>query len=330
MSEDGRQSAPSACERCKSPIEVGDLRCAVCALPVPAESEVEISEARARVWRCEQCGAAVAYNIEANAPTCAFCGCLAHIEARIDPLEYAALYLPFTVTEAEARAALNDWLRGLGFFRPSGLTSQATLDTLEPVWWVGWTFEVDALVSYAADSNHGAHRSAWAPHAGQRHTTMTDVVVSASRGLTLAETRALAPHFDLQSGLTGPHDLPETPVERVTVEQFDVQRSAARDIITAAVHEQARVLARSWVPGVRFRNLKVSVLPKKLYTKRYAFPTYVLAYRYRDKLYRALVHGQDCANVIGRAPWSIAKIGGVIAVLLAIVVMIVWTFFVHQ
>jgi len=35
------------------------------------------------------------------------------------------------------------------------------------------------------------------------------------------------------------------------------------------------------------RKLSVAVLPRRLGSERLAFPAYVLAYRYRDKLYRA-------------------------------------------
>jgi hypothetical protein len=62
---------------------------------------------------------------------------------------------------------------------------------------------------------------------------------------------------------------------------------------------------------------------KRLYTRRFAFPTYVLAYRYHDKLYRALVHGQDPRCTFGDAPYSIAKIAAVVLGALALVAIII-------
>ena len=47
------------------------------------------------------------------------------------------------------------------------------------------------------------------------------------------------------------------------------------------------------VPGSRVRNLHVAVVLSSLETKRYALPAYVLAYQYRGKVYRVVVHGQD-------------------------------------
>ncbi len=66
------------------------------------------------------------------------------------------------------------------------------------------------------------------------------------------------------------------------------------------------------IPGSTYRNVHVAVLLESLRTERHALPTYVFAYRYRGKLYRALVHGQDPSCVFGKAPYSIAKIALVV------------------
>lgn len=319
MTSRTRQIVP--CERCKSPLEPDDLRCAVCALPVPYQPLSVVREELAQVVRCGECGAAVAYDAELQAPSCAFCGARTHVETRPDPLEQADAYLPFLVDEAAAREALHGWLRGLGFFRPPDLATSAVLDQLQPLYWVGWTFDVEALVSYAADTDHGARRAPWAPHSGQRSATMRKVLVSASRGLTPDETAALFPHFDLGTGNPEPDSLPGA---EIAIEHFDVQRSAARDIITEAVVDHARHLARHWIPGSRVRKLQVAVLPQKLYTRRWGFPTHVLCYRYRDKPYRALVHGQDPGKVVGRAPWSLTRLAIPVAIGLLILALVWW------
>ena len=57
-------------------------------------------------------------------------------------------------------------------------------------------------------------------------------------------------------------------------------------------------------------------------THRLAFPAYVLAYRYDDKLYRAIVHGQNAGIVIGKAPMAWGRIAAIIAAALVAVVVI--------
>ncbi len=310
------------CGRCQSPLEHGDLRCAVCSLPVPDAQHAQAARRVAKILRCDGCGAAITYDVEVRAPRCAFCGSIAHLEETEDPIEEADASLPFTVDEATARSALSRWLSSRGFFAPSDLASQSTIDALTPLFWVAWTFDVEALVSWTADSDSGHGRSAWAPHSGQAPIRLGNVLVSASRGLHVEETRQLADRYDLSSARPDRYG-PSTAL----VERFDVQRSAARHIITQAMSGAAADQAAGWVPGSRRRNLHVCVLPRRLITRRFAFPAYVLAYRYGGKLYRAIIHGQDASRVLGSSPKSALKIalvvGGVaLAVLVGIAFVI--------
>lgn len=316
-------SSGAPCHRCGSPTEAGDLRCAICSLPLPAQARVD-GAVLAEVLRCEQCGAAVEYDVNVQAPKCGFCGGVAHLERSEDPIERAELYLPFAVDPNTAQQALQRWLSGLGWFRPSDLATGATLHSLKPIWWVGWTFDCESLVSWTADSDYGASRSAWAPHSGQSPLTLRSVLVSASRGLSQEETAQLAPRFHLAQAQPSPHAM-----QGAIVERFDVQRSAARAIVARAIESSAAAHAKQWIPGSTYRNLHVSVLLKRLFTRRYAFPSYVLAYRYQDKLYRAIVHGQDASLVIGKAPYSLWKIllvvlgvGTLLTIVLAIALLV--------
>ncbi|MDC0716670.1 zinc ribbon domain-containing protein [Nannocystis bainbridge] len=314
--------ARSACGRCESPLEAGDLRCAVCGLPTPGEALVS-AETHVELLRCEGCGAAVSYDVEVRAPKCSFCGSLMHVERPEDPVEEASAYLPFTVDPAAAAEGLRRWLGTLGFFRPSDLQAAATIGELKPLWWVGWVFDAEVLVSWAADSEVGSRRASWAPHAGQQSLNLRSVLVPASRGLSAAECQAIGRGYRVESGGPPPEARPG-----VLIERFDVQRSAARRAIAEGLERAALVHASEWVPGSRQRKLSVAVLPRRLDSERLAFPAYVLAYRYRDKLYRAVVNGQDAAVVTGKAPLSIARIvlvivGGLAAIALIVALIVV-------
>ena len=315
--------AVAGCERCGSRLEVGDLRCPICGLAVgaPRERGVLVAKAQAKVVRCDTCGASLEYSAEVKAPRCAFCASVMHVETTADPQEQAEAFLPFTVDAAAARGALEGFLSEKSFFRPGDLASAAALDSLRPMWWPAWAFSAGARVSWAADSDAGNRRSAWAPHAGQVDLTFQDILVSASRGLTEEECERLAERYSL----AGAEGAPRGP-EDAQVERFDVTRSGARRQILAAVEKEAHEqVERSHIPGRHFRNVHVAVALSSLETKRYALPAYVLAYRYRDKLYRVVVHGQDAGCVLGDAPVSVAKVvlvvGAVLLVLLALVLL---------
>jgi hypothetical protein len=298
----------TVCERCASPIETGDLRCAICGGTVPPGAAPRASTT-VDVHRCQGCGAAVEYDPATQAPTCAFCNRSMELERIEDPVEQTEGYLPFTVDAEAARSALRRWLGSLGFFRPSDLRSSARLETLLPVWWVAWVFDAEALVSWAADSDAGAQSADWAPHAGQVQMEFDDLLVSASRGLTEQEARTLASSYDLGTVRPAP-----AGAEGARIECFDVQRSLARRRIVEALRTTAAErVERDHVPGSQVRNLKLEVLLSGLATRRLAFPAYVMAYRYRDRLFRVVVCGQEASLLIGRAPWSGWKIALVVA-----------------
>ncbi|WP_257462497.1 zinc ribbon domain-containing protein [Archangium lipolyticum] len=310
------------CERCESALEVGDLRCPICGQAVVGQRRTRAllpAGEVARVVRCDTCGASLEYSAEVKAPRCAFCASVMHVETTADPQEQAERFLPFAVDPVAARGALMGFLEQKRFFRPSDLTRAASLESLRPMWWPAWAFSAGARVSWTADSDAGSGRSDWAPHSGQVELTFQDILVSASRGLSERECERLAGHYSL----AGAEREPRGP-EDAQVERFDVTRSGARRQILAAVEEEAREqVARSHVPGRRHRNVHVAVVLSSLETRRYALPAYVLAYRYRKKLYRVVVHGQDAKVVLGDAPVSVLKVLLVVgAVLLALAVVL--------
>ncbi|HEY0992815.1 MAG TPA: hypothetical protein VGD80_37430, partial [Kofleriaceae bacterium] len=124
----------SACVRCQTALEDGDLRCAICAFPAPAEPRAD-GPRHAQVLRCNGCGAAVAFSAEAQAPRCGFCGATMAIEQPVDPIEAAQLRLPFTVDRRAAETALHGWLSARGWFAPPALSSEAVLESLTPLSW---------------------------------------------------------------------------------------------------------------------------------------------------------------------------------------------------
>ncbi len=299
-------SVAGKCQRCHADIEQGDLRCAICATQVPTHRAEGVSALVVDILRCDGCGAAVSYDIAVQAPKCGFCGSVMHLEKVQDPMEQTAWWGHFTVAADEADTALQRWFGKLGFLRPSDLSQIAIIEGLKPLWWVAWVFDANAAVSWTADSNEGSGRSDWAPHAGQTELEFQNILVSASRGLTKAETRALTRGYSLT---VGSNARPER--KGAVVEQFDVQRSEARgQVLDAASAVAAGRIKASHIPGSRFRKVNVELVLRGLQTKRCAFPAYVLAYRYRGKLYRAVINGQDTRYVTGQAPYSIFKLAG--------------------
>jgi hypothetical protein len=319
-------AAALACRRCSTPIEEADLRCCICALavPAPAQAAEPVQVALAGILRCRECAAAVAYDAEHGAPSCAFCGSIMEVEQPADPIERAEWLLPFQVDRDAAQHALRRWMRSVGWFRPSDLSSAATVESLRPLHWAAWIFDADAHVTWAADSDHDAGRSAWAPHAGSAGFKWRSILVSASRGLSQRETARLTPGYRLDTQREVPYETSCEAIERDpcrvrheasdlegdSIEAFDTQRSAARRTIVEAIESIAerQLIEHGHIPGRTFRNVRTSVLLSRLATRRVVLPSWVLAYRYKGSLYRSIVHGQDVGMVFGEAPVSWGKI----------------------
>ena len=301
--------AAPVCDRCESPLAFEDLRCPICSHAASSVERADIPELAVEVMRCTSCGASVSYSVREMAPLCAFCGSVTRVEIPEDPIEQTEFFLPFTVDRDRAVAAYQRWLAGLGWFRPSNLGSSSTLESIRPLWWVGWVFNAEATVSWTADSNAGSRRADWAPHAGRTELAYRNIAVSASRGLSPEETSHLAPSYDLETAVGEPEGGDGT----VVIEQFEVPRSSARARVMKVIEEiAARRIRDGRIPGRRFRNLHTAVLLRRLVRKRYAFPSYVLAYRFRSRMFRVVISGQDPSCVIGSAPYSVGKILAVV------------------
>jgi LSD1 subclass zinc finger protein len=312
-----------ACERCATPIEKGDLRCAVCALGIPTDKALPVGDVFAKILRCGGCGAATAYDADARAVRCAFCTTELSLEEVRDPQEEVKQWMGFTVDRDAAVKALKNWLGRQGFFRPADMGSKAKVDDLQPLYFPAWMFDAEAEVSWAADSNLGSRRSAWAPHAGSTNITFDDVLVSASRGLNPKETSALLGTYAGGGLDSQPTSAAEVGVESIHNETFDAQRSFARAYLLHGIKQRAREhVEHNCVPGSRVRKVGVSMRIEGLHTRRVALPVWVLAWRYNDQVYRAVISGRDPSGVHGRLPLSWARIGLVVGGLVLILFVI--------
>src|SRR5439155_6837630 len=133
------------------------------------------------------------------------------------------LRVPFTVDRELATAALRGWLGERGWFAPKQLRDEATLESVQPLCWAAWIVHARATVAWTADSDEGARRSAWAPHAGELTLELGELAIPASRGLSSDECGMLVPYYELAKAVSA-----STAIDDVILESFDAHRSAAR------------------------------------------------------------------------------------------------------
>jgi hypothetical protein len=225
--------------------------------------------------------------------------------------------IPFRVDRQQAESKLRAWL-GRGFWRPGDLAESAIIANFTKAYVPYWVFAARTHTYWTADSSQvpfGA-KASWYPVTGEHRGEYQGMLVGASSALAPAETTSLCP-FDLSAGVE-----PESiDLQSVTVEQFTVHRKYARPLARQGIeHREQAACAGKYLPHGN-RNLKVNVRLDDLRSEPVLLPVWIMAYRYRDKLYRFLLNGQT-GQTTGEAPVSKLKIG--IAVGIAIVVLAVF------
>ena len=259
----------------------------------------------------------MSYDASAENLRCPYCAS-ERLEKQTDSRGISpARMIAFRVNQASAQQAVRAWL-GRGFWRPSDLASSARISKIVAVYVPYWVFSANTHTYWTADSGNtpfGA-RADWYPVSGDHRDEYRGIIVGASSSLTPAETNQLCP-FDLAQAI--PADLRE--LEFANVERFTVPRKYARPMARQGLEEHERqAISRSYLPG-RHRNLKANVLIEDLHSEPIVLPVWIMAYRYRDQLYRILVNGQS-GKVFGQAPFSYAKaiIVGIIVFILTLIV----------
>jgi predicted RNA-binding Zn-ribbon protein involved in translation (DUF1610 family) len=274
-------------------------------------------------FTCRSCGASMSYDASAQTLRCPFCGSQ-QLDKKPDAKEIAPDgVVPFVITRDQAVVDMREWL-GQGFWRPGDLATQAAVVGMRPVYIPYWVFDAETHTYWAADSSHtplGA-RAGWYPVTGDHEGEYAGLLVGASGALTGAETNALCP-FDLASAVP-----PEkVDLQNVIFERFSVPRKYARPLARQGLESCEADACQQYVPG-KSRNMKVNVRITDLASRPILLPVWIMAYRYREQVFRFIVNGQTGKST-GRAPVSFRKIGvaaGIVAVVFALILF--WLFIV--
>jgi hypothetical protein len=343
--EDVPESGPVAvdldCDTCGGPLtwdpEADALACGHCGgtRPVPRAEGTIVERAlddagaaarglglAVRATRCANCGARVTFDESATATHCVFCGAagLLDQEANRNALRPESL-IPLDVGRAKVEAAFGRWVKGL-WFRPNALKRQREFRAVG-VYLPAWTFDADVTSEWSADSGtyywvtvpvttmvngkprvtmQRQRRIRWRPAWGDRRDRYDDLPVIASRGVDADLARRLGPY-------TMAELVPYRPeyLAGWRAEEYQIDLEQGWELGRERIEERQRARCAGDVPGDTHRNLRVRNTIRDVRWKHVLLPLWSLTYTFRGKPYAVLVHGQT-GNVVGRAPWSWAKL----------------------
>jgi len=306
------------CAVCRTYLDSEDLFCSNCGTENPkgvdadgvgAESNTAAVTQQASVmsFRCDQCAASMSYDASAKTLRCPFCGS-AKMSSRPNArtLKPSGV-VPFQVVQSQVESLLREWL-SRGFWKPGDASQRSVVSKVTQVYVPFWVFSASTETAWTADSSSvpiGA-RGTWRPVFGTHRGNHDGVLVGASGTLTPAEVQEIAP-FDLALAVK-----PSTvDLDNVIVEEFRVTRRDARMKAAAVIEQYEAIESKQSVPG-SVRSLKTNVRIQDMRSVPLLLPIWIMVYQYRKQPFRVLVNGQT-GEVFGTAPFSYAKLTGVIA-----------------
>lgn len=302
------------CSVCQALLDEEDLFCANCGTEAPHRAAATTeTQTATHNFVCDGCGASMSYDASAQTLRCPFCGSTGLKERADAKTLQPEVVVAFAIERQQAERAMRDWL-GKGFWRPGDLATTAAIDKLTPVYVPYWVFAATTHTYWTADTSQTPPRASasWYPMGGEHTGSYANVLVGASSALTPAETAALCP-FDLGQGVPAA----QIDLNNVVYEQFVVQRKYARPQALSAVEELERQACRQYVPG-NARNVHVNVKLEGLTSQPVLLPVYIMAYRYKDQLFRFLVNGQT-GTATGQAPFSYRKLFAILGITAAVI-----------
>jgi predicted RNA-binding Zn-ribbon protein involved in translation (DUF1610 family) len=265
---------------------------------------------------CESCGAGVVFIGTLTSSECPYCGSPIQRE-NIHSLGHRIPVdglLAFRVPKETAQTRLTEWVRSR-WFAPNEFRKRGVRGRFNGVYLPFWTY--DAFTSVRYSGQRGEHytvtigtgknrrterRTRWYPASGDFQRFFDDMLVLAAQGM----------HRDLMHSLE-PWPLREcAPFKQdylagYSARTYDLPLQdgfvEAKDRIDAAIEADVRNRIGGDVQRIHSLNTHYGAIT----FKHLLLPTWLLAYRYRDKPYQVVVNATT-GEVQGERPYSWIKI----------------------
>ena len=292
-------------------------------------------------FACGHCGASLAF-AGVRTETCPYCASPNIVERPPAADQPDPEFVVTFVGDAEvARRALDRWLGSRTLFADSAI-KRATVEDMRGIYVPAYLYSAVAHTDYHA--HIGEHytetetykvkgedgeietrtrivtRTEYRPLSGYHVGYVTDVVVSASRGLTDRELGALQPFDFKQMRRFDPALVSGWIAEDYARPADECERASRREAI-----EQVGDALRRFLPGDGYSDLtwRTSVAWESL--DPVLVPVWVLALRYREdrEPLRVVINGQS-GKVAGKVPLAAWKIAVAVVVLAAVVAAIAY------
>ena len=331
------------CEECGADLEFNigaqRLKCPFCGhetvIELPADAELHeqnFREILARIEerrtsgaadepdqsevRCESCGAGVVFVGTLTSWECPYCGSpiqREHVHTAGPRIPVDGL-LAFRILREQSQANLAEWVRSR-WFAPNEFRQRGAQGKFNGVYLPFWTF--DALTANRYSGQRGEHyfvtvgtgkdqrtemRTRWYPASGAFRRFFDDMVVLAAKGLRRSLMQNLEP-WPLEQCTPFKQEFLAGYLART----YDVPLGdgfvEAKERVEAAIEAEVRERIGGDVQQIDAIQTRYGAIT----FKHLLLPTWLLAYRYRDKTYQVMVNAVT-GEVQGERPYSWMKI----------------------
>lgn len=263
--------------------------------------------------QCQNCGASLSIAQGVRTVSCPYCASPQVIDRPPDlDSPSPSFVLGFALAREPSLALARRWLSRRSLFTVSGVRTadiEAIRGVYLPVYLYSSTahsrFAVEIGEEYTRRRNNSSKQvTEWRPLQGVRSEYVTDVVVTASRGIANAELEAVEP-FDLRAL----HRYSSAMISGWIAEDPSLGLDHCLELARTEAHQLVGQNLSGFLPGDRYRNLRHETWFQQESLILVLVPLWVLALRYDERKppFRLLLNGQT-GKMWGKAPISWIKI----------------------
>lgn len=281
--------------------------------------------------QCQSCGVELALSSSQRATLCPYCLSPSIVERPKAPDRPPPVFaMGFRQTRDQALQAVQAWTKSLKWGFRRGDLHRAKVEDLRGLYVPVYLFSALAEADYHAEIGENYQRrnrkgetkteTEWRSLAGHYKSYISDVIVTASRGIDNDLLQKVEP-FEISR-------LRRYQPEIITgwiAEDPSLNQAQCRSLALEEAERKVRSQVDALLPGDKKRSLRVSPRFDREALDLCLVPLWSLGLRYAaDKApMRVLVNGQT-GMTFGFAPWSLKKIGLALALLAAAVAALVF------
>lgn len=294
------------------------------------------------IVKCNNCGASVDLPAGITSDNCPFCASPLVISmAGKTSILKPHYVLPFVIDAAKAQASFKSWMAGL-WFAPSDLVKKVNTGSsrqLQGIYLPHWCYDTDTYTEYTGSrgiyyyttetyqveedgetrtETREVRHTQWWPVVGAVECGFENVLVSASPSLPQQIATTLEPwNMDLLV------EFDERFLSGFRSETYRVDAKTAFEVAKNKMEPDIKNTIMQDIGG----DEQIILTSKNQYLntalKYIMLPVWLSSYRYNDKVYHFVVNA-NTGEVAGERPYSVAKIAGLVILIIAIIVAAIY------